>query len=145
MSSRDSDIDFTFSQAVTVRAVHSALAVAGWSLKEPLGISYMVNEDNGYDWQSTNPGLEDEVLTLLDAPEKLTFEVGVCMYHQEAGTGGQFLFRAGRTECAFIPTINRRSLPEAPEFTDLAWYLQALVTPLLPIGLHSYEASDTGF
>lgn len=145
MSSRTSSIDFTFRREVTVRAVVDGLASGGWSLKEPLGISYVVNDDDAYDWQSTNLDCTDEVLTLLDAPENLEFHVGVCIYHAEAETGGQLLFFPGRTLCAFSPTINRRSLPDAPAFTDVAWYLQALVTPSLPIGLHSYEACDIGF
>ncbi|WP_405725412.1 hypothetical protein OG607_20885 [Streptomyces sp. NBC_01537] len=145
MSSRTSDIDFTFRREVTVRGAVGALADGGWSLKEPLGISYVVNDDDAYDWQSTNLDRAAEVFTLLDAPENLGCHVGVCVYHAEAETGGQLLFFPGRTRCAFSPTINRRSLPDAPAFTDVSWYLQALVKPLLPIGLHSYEACDIGF
>ncbi|MEW9533289.1 hypothetical protein [Microbispora sp. NPDC049125] len=145
MSSRTSSIEFTFTHEVTVRAVVDGLASGGWSLKEPLGLSYVVNDDDLYDWQSTSLDCADEVLMLLDAPENRGFHVGVCIYHRKAETGGQLLFFPGRTLCSFYPTINRRSLPEAPAFTDLSWYLQALVTPFLPIGLHSYETCDIGF
>ncbi|MFI6149322.1 hypothetical protein [Streptomyces sp. NPDC051109] len=44
--SRTADIDLVFARAVTVDAVVRALAGEGWSLQEPLGISYMVNNDD---------------------------------------------------------------------------------------------------
>lgn len=47
-----------------------------------------------------------------------------------------------RSHCAFIPTIDRRSLCGAPALTDMAWYLNALVPPLLALGLAGYQARD---
>ncbi|WP_329121294.1 hypothetical protein [Streptomyces sp. NBC_01465] len=145
MPSRISDIDFTFGQEVTVRAVVEALAGAGWSLKEPLGLSYMVSIDDAYDWEFADIEAADKVLALLDAPENFKREVGICVHHEEAETGGSLLFQAGRTECAFIPNINGRSPAADRPSTDASWYVQALVNPLLPIGLHSYEPGDIGF
>ncbi|MET9515758.1 hypothetical protein [Streptomyces sp. NPDC002994] len=145
MSSRNSDIDFTFTREVTVRATVDALAATGWSLEEPLGLSYVVNDNDLYDWQSTTGDRTEEVLTLLDAPENAAYHVAVCVYHAQADTGGQLLFFPRCTACSFIPTINRRNLPGSRLFTDVAWYLSALVPALLAVGLAGYEARDTGF
>ena len=135
-------MDLVFVSAVTVSAVVSALAEAGWSLEEPLGLSYMVNDDGLFDWQATSAERADEVLSLLDAPENHEFDVALCVYHPKAGTGGQLLFPPGRSQCHFLPTIDRRSLPGAPRPTDIGWYLNTLVPALLPVGLLSYEARD---
>ncbi|MFE4337218.1 hypothetical protein ACFRQM_50295 [Streptomyces sp. NPDC056831] len=140
--SRTADIDLVFARAVTVDAVVRVLAGEGWSLQEPLGISYMVNNDDLFDWQSASADQAAEVLTVVDSPDHIDYLVGVCIYHSAAGTGGQLLFHAGRSHCSFIPTIDRRGLSGAPALTDMAWYLNALVPPLLAMGLASYEARD---
>ncbi|WP_228183326.1 hypothetical protein [Streptomyces anulatus] len=140
--SRTADIDLVFARAVTVDAVMRALAGEGWSLQEPLGISYMVNNDGLFDWQSASPDQAVEVLAMVDSPDTIDYYVGVCIYHPTAATGGQLLFPAGRSRCSFIPTIDRRKLSGAPALTDMAWYLNALVPPLLAVGLVSYEARD---
>lgn len=79
---------------------------------------------------------------MVDSPDNIDYHVGVCIYHSTAETGGQLLFHAGRSRCSFIPTIDRRRLSGAPALTDMAWYLNALVPPLLARGLASYEARD---
>ncbi|MFE4682757.1 hypothetical protein ACFRNJ_18255 [Streptomyces sp. NPDC056721] len=140
--SRTADIDLVFARAVTVDAVVRALAGEGWSLQEPLGISYMVNNDDLFDWQLASTDQAAEVLTVVDSPGNIDYHVGVCIYNSTAKTGGQLLFHAGRSRCSFIPTIDRRTLSGAPALTDMAWYLNELVPPLLARGLASYEARD---
>lgn len=53
----------------------------------------------------------------------------VDVYRPEVKTGGTLMFMLGRMEISFVPTIDRRYIPAAPEFTDLAWYLHALCLP----------------
>ncbi|WP_123980215.1 hypothetical protein [Streptomyces sp. Ag109_O5-1] len=114
-----------------------ALAGEGWSLQEPLGVSYVVNNDDLFNWQSASANQADEVLAVLDSPDSIDYDVGVCIYHSIAETGGQLLFHAGRSHCSFIPTIDRRRLSGAPALSDMAWYLNALIPPLIAIGLAS--------
>jgi hypothetical protein len=136
------DIDFAFAPAVTVASVVHALAGAGWSLQEPLGISYLVNDDDLFSWQSVPTDQSAVVLAEVDSPNNSNHLVGVCIYHPAEATGGQLLFIQGRSHCTFIPTIRRRSLPVAPAMTDVAWYLNRLIAPLLALGLTGYEARD---
>ncbi|MEV7789851.1 hypothetical protein AB0O72_31430 [Streptomyces sp. NPDC088106] len=140
--SRTADIDLVFARAVTVAAVVRALGGGGWSLQEPLGISYVVNNDDLFDWQSASTDQAAEVLTVMDSPDNIDYLVGVCIYHSTAETGGQLLFHPGRSHCSFTPTIDRRGLEGASALTDIAWYLNALVPPLLAMGLASCEARD---
>ncbi|WP_329127542.1 hypothetical protein [Streptomyces sp. NBC_01465] len=103
----------------------------------------MLNDaDDMYDWHDSAPDGIGEVVTLLDAPENLPYAVALNVYHREAGTGGMLMFLPGRTDVSFVPTIDRRRIPAAPEFTDLAWYLHALVPPLVPAGLEGYKATE---
>ncbi|MEV0094017.1 hypothetical protein [Streptomyces sp. NPDC050738] len=144
MGSRDADIDFTFWRPTTVGAVLEALTDAGWSAVELGGrITYMVNDaDDMHEWYDSAPEGVDEVLAVLDATENLPYAVALNVYHHGAGTGGMLLFLTGRTDVSFVPDIDRRLLPEAPEFTDLAWYLHTLVPALVAAGLKAYEAHE---
>lgn len=140
--SRTADIDLWFARAATVDAVVRALSAEGWSLQEPLGMTYMINSNGLFEWHSTSTDRADQILSLVDAPDNFDYHVGVCVYHSTARTGGQLLFHGGRSHCSFIPTINRRSLSGTPALTDISWYLNALVPPLIALGLLSYEARD---
>lgn len=147
MGSRDADIDFTFTCPTTVRAVLDALTGAGWSaVVPPGGVSYMLNDaDDMHDWYDSAPDRIGEVVMLLEAPENLPYAVALDVYHQEAGTGGMLMFLPGRTDVSFVPTIDRRRIPAAPEFTDLAWYLHSLVPALVPAGLEGYKATEVRY
>ncbi|MEV5607693.1 hypothetical protein [Streptomyces sp. NPDC052225] len=142
MTSRTAAIDFSFSQANTVRGLLKALAEGGWSEQEPMGVSYVVNSDGLFDWQWATRDRGDEVVALLDSSQADAYDVGLCVYHALAETGGQLLLSPGRTECSFAPTINRRSIDDAFHFTDMSWYLGALVPRLIPLGLTGYEVCD---
>ncbi|MEV6682331.1 hypothetical protein AB0N09_36550 [Streptomyces erythrochromogenes] len=144
MGSRDADIDFTFACPTTVRDVLAALTGAGWSAPMPLGgVSYMINDaDDMYEWYDTTPDGLGEALALLDAPGNLPYTVALNVYHSEAETGGMLMFMPGRTEVSFTPATDRRPIPAAPDFTDLAWYLQALVPALVTAGLEGYAAQE---
>ncbi|MFD4022490.1 hypothetical protein ACFWRV_03085 [Streptomyces sp. NPDC058576] len=147
MGSRDADIDFTFADPITVRAALDALARVGWSIDVSAGsVSYMINGvDDMYEWYNSSSGNTGDVLARLDAPGNLLYSVAVDVVHLEAGTGGMLLFMPGRTEVSFVPTIDRRCIPAAPEFTDLAWYLNALVPAFVETGLEGYEAKETKY
>lgn len=111
-------------------------------MEEPLGVSYMVDIDDEFEWKTGNVAQSDDILSLLDSPENRDRHVGICVYHVAADTGGQLLFHAGHLTCSFIPTIDRRGLPGAEDFTDISWYLHALIPPLLSVDLLGYEACD---
>jgi hypothetical protein len=144
VGSRDADIDFTFTRPTTARALLDALTTLGWSAVIPVGhVAYMVNdEDDSYEWYDSTPEHIDEALAVLDSTANLPYTVALNVYHSEAKTGGMLMFHAGRTDASFVPSIDRRRVPAAPEFTDLAWYLQALVPALITAGLRGYEARE---
>ncbi len=144
VGSSDADIDFTFTDPITVRAALDALARVGWSMDASLGgLSYMIDDVDGmFEWYSNSPADAGEVLARLDAPGNLPYSVAVDVYRPEAGTGGMLLFMPGRMEVSLAPTIDRRRTPAAPEFTDLAWYLHALVPAIVGTGLEGYEAME---
>ncbi|WP_329378556.1 hypothetical protein OG625_10285 [Streptomyces sp. NBC_01351] len=147
MGSRDADIDFTFTCPTTVRAVLDALTEVGWSVETQVGcVTYMINDaDDAYEWYESTPDGIGEVPALLDAPGNLPYAVAFNVYHPEAGTGGMLMFMPGRTDVSFVPSCDRRHIPAAPEFTDLAWYLHALVPALVRAGLEGYEAREVRY
>jgi hypothetical protein len=144
VGNRQADIDFTFQRPTTVRALLEVLTPVGWSAEERPGyISYMINdEDDMHDWYDSTPDRLDAVLAELDATANLPYTVALNIYHAQGGTGGMLMFSAQRREVSFLPTIDRRRIPDAPKFTDLAWYLHALVPSLLWAGLEGYAARE---
>jgi hypothetical protein len=140
--SRTADIDLTFEHPVTVAGVLSVLAGQGWAPVEPLGVSYMLEGDDDWDWTSVEPERAAEVVAMLDSEEVRGQAVAIALYHPEADTGGHLLLFRDRTTAGFSPVLNRREVPAAPEITDMAWYVQNLVYPLLDGGLLGYELRD---
>ncbi|MFB7211739.1 hypothetical protein [Streptomyces sp. NPDC056255] len=106
----------------------------------------MINDaDDMYEWYDGTLDALGEALALLDQPGNLPYPVALNVYHSEGGTGGMLMFMPGRADVSFTPTIDRRHIPAAPEFTDLAWYLHALVPALVMAGLEAYEAKEVRY
>ncbi|MFI1155364.1 hypothetical protein [Streptomyces sioyaensis] len=141
--SRRADIDFTFEEPVTVSAIMRALSPTGWGPVEPLGVSFFVEEDGDIDWERGDANDANFIISSLDAPENIDRATGVSVYNESTGRGGTLLIFAGRTQASFTPSIDRKPLvEELPRMTDIAWYLNQLVLPLVHIGLSGYEARD---
>lgn len=140
--SRTADIDLTFEYPATVAGVLSVLAGHGWGPVEPLGVSYMLEGDDDWDWTSAEPEHVADVVALLDSDEVKEQAVAIALYHPTAATGGHLLLSRDRTRAGFSPVLDRRKVPDAPEMTDMAWYVQNLVYPLFEGGLLGYELRD---
>ncbi|WP_225850133.1 hypothetical protein [Streptomyces sp. HPF1205] len=140
--SRSADIDLSFARPVTVGSLIHQLGSSDWKTKEPLGVSFMIEDDGDFDWQRGDPENSNAIIASLDAVENVGLHVGVAIYCEAAETGGSLLFFPGRKEVSFMPNINRKPLIEGSNMTDIPWYLSQLVPPLLTIGLNGYEARD---
>lgn len=140
--SRTADIDLVFVVPVSVAEVLGALEPYGWGVVEPLGVSYMLEGDDDWDWTRVEPERAGEVVAMLDSEEVREQAVAVAVYHPQARTGGHLLFFRGRTDVGFSPVLDRREIPAAPQLTDMAWYLEHLVHPLIEQGLLGYELRD---
>lgn len=140
--SRSADIDFWFSDPVTIASTLKGLGVAGWGPEEPLGVSYFVEEDGDPDWERGDSSNVDSIQSLLDAPENADALVGISIYSKTEQRGGSLLFFPGRTQVSFMPSIDRKPLVEGSKMTDMGWYLNQLLAPLLTINLSGYEARD---
>jgi hypothetical protein len=141
--SRRADIDFVFQEPVTVASVLRVLGPTGWGPVEPLGVSFFIEEDGDIDWERGAPEDVQSIVARLDAPENAESAIGLSLYSQVAERGGSLLFFSGRTQVSFSPTIERKPLmDESPRMTDIAWYLDQFIRPLVAIGLSGYEARD---
>lgn len=142
--SRSTLISMTFWRPLTVTGLVGFLADShGWSPVEPLGVSYMLEGDDDWEWTSVEPDQAADVMLRLDAAELRDTHVAMAVYHPESATGGHLLFSPGRTKVVFSPVINRREILGAPDMTDMAWYIEHLVYPLLDEGLSGYQLRDT--
>jgi hypothetical protein len=117
--------------AVTVSGVVRALAGAGWGLAQPDGAAPYAAEDpaGSLVWTTSRRETSDEAAILNAAPRQGR-RVGVSLFHDKAGTGGQLLFSPERDGIEFLPTINRRA------------HLETMLPALHTCGLMGYTARD---
>ncbi|MBP0456364.1 hypothetical protein [Streptomyces montanisoli] len=140
--SRTADIDFHFVHPVTVTAVVGAVSPFGWSPREPLGVSYLIDEDDDFDWERGGAADAEFIVEQLDSSDAGATHVGISLFSEAASTGGTMLFFPGRRMVSFTPSIYRRQLVEGSSITDIAWYLGQFAGPLATLGLSGYEARD---
>ncbi len=129
---------------MTVSGVVRALAGAGWGLTQPDGAASYATEDpaGSLVWTTSRRETSDAVVAMLDAPPRQGQRVGVSLFHDKAGTGGQLLFSPERDGIDFLPTINRRAHPAGEHLTDFSWYLETMLPALHTCSLMGYTVRD---
>ncbi|MCE7980719.1 MAG: hypothetical protein DYG89_05960 [Caldilinea sp. CFX5] len=145
--SRSSSIDIQYyADGVTANKVLTLLLSAGWNLNDFGRISFLPLGDNGrFDWLSLpydDDGVK-HVLSVLQTKEQANEMLGVILQWKDSESGGIALLRSDQS-ISFTISINRRTLPNLGEITDIQWYLTNLLTPLLEhnIVIESIEWSE---
>lgn len=140
--SRSSDIDFSFEDPLNVSDVLHSLVSHGASLSRNGEISYVLDRDEMFDWQSV-PAAELENVIAAEAKEdSSSTSFGISLFLDDQLTGGDLLFHPGRTALSFMVAINRRILPGSQRFCDFGWYLSRLIPVFENMGLKEFTASD---
>lgn len=104
-----------------------------WHLNDFGNISFLpVGDDGSFEWVNL-PYHEDNltyVLDVLRTKQSLNELLGIHLQWKKTEIGGIFLLYPDKT-FSFIANINRRILPDLMQITDVNWYLDKLLTPLL--------------
>ncbi len=141
--SRSADIDFQFVAPVVVSGLVNELIAAGCSLSCRGQVSYVLDENQMFDWVQVEDRRIADVLAQADAVPADLGTVGfTILVDVPSEVGGDLLFRRGRSEVSLVVSVNRRKLGHSSKFTDLGWYLNRLVPVLEPLGLVGVQASD---
>ncbi|WP_285492320.1 hypothetical protein [Actinomadura sp. NBRC 104425] len=133
------DIDMTFESAIHVDNVLGSLFKAGWTAVWDVQTRYMVAD---FEWKASRPDDLSSVKGEMEENLSAGDVVGIAIFWQDSGYGGNFLIYDDRKTASFLPELNRRPLAGAAEFTDLGWYVARLVPPLREIGLESIATTD---
>jgi hypothetical protein len=136
--SRSSSIDIKF-HALN-RSCYDILRIwieAGWGLNDFGEITFLPVGDNGkFEWASL-PYTEDNVTYVLETlqnKQRLDELLGINLQWKDTETGGTLLLYHDQS-CSFIANINRRTILDTMQITDVNWYLHKLLTPLLTVGI----------
>ena len=136
--SRSSWLEITYSSTnTTPYQLLTILLDAGWNLNDFGDITFIpLGEVECFEWErlpynAANMGV---VLALLQAKEQAQEPLGVALQWQDTHCGGLGFFRHDGT-IAFSASINRRTIPDLMDVTDVHWYLYNLLKPLMDYGI----------
>jgi hypothetical protein len=135
---RDVSIELTFESPITVDAILGRLGEAGWGPASGGQIGYMAGD---HDWYWVDQSEYGRVRAEMNECVTDGRSTAVSLWYPE-GHGTNVLFLPSMDTLIISLDLNRRPLAEAPELTDLAWYLQRLVPPLAGLGLLAVIAHD---
>lgn len=135
---RDVSIKLTFESPLTVETVLDRLGEAGWGPVSDGQIGYMTGD---HDWYWTDQGEYERVRAEMIECVADGQSTAISLWYPE-GHGVNVLFLPGMDRLIIGLDLNRRPLAEAPDLTDLAWYLQRLVPPVAELGLLAVIARD---
>lgn len=137
---RDASITLTFESPVTIDTVLDRLGEAGWGADSSGRIGYMVGDHDWYWADRSEYGRVRVEMSQCVADGRSTTAASLWY---PAGPGVNVLFLAGLDTLIINLDLDRRTLPETPDLTDLAWYLERLVPPVAGLGLLTVIARDT--
>lgn len=119
---------------ISVKKIVQALSEFGWALEDGSQIHLLPLGDKGnYNWTILPASEKESALDILSKKEAVGEVPGVDLYWGE--TGVSVLFSYEKRIVSFIFSINRRSLEEWQNFTDVNWYLQRIIPALTAKGI----------
>lgn len=137
--SRSVSIDFKCSSRPERTVdVLSAFLSSGWTLNSYGSISFLpVKDDNRFDWNAMpyNEANTQYLFQVIDTKDAFCELTGVTIQWHNTDIGVDLLLWSdGRI--SFNLSINRCTLPDEPEFTDMNWYMEKILPSLKKAKLH---------
>ena len=86
--------------------------------------------NDAFDWQRDKSIDEEQVLTIIQAKEKKSELTGLVMTREDSKIGCSLLYHKTGT-ISFGLDINRKLYSNKHRFTDINWYIDHLVSPLI--------------
>lgn len=135
---RSVDIELNFESPISVDDILGELSNEGWGATSGGEIKYMSGD---HDWNWANPEnygkVREEIRKTLEGGNSSA----ISLWGPE-GHGINVLFFPGMEKLIVGPDLNRRPLRDAPELTDLGWYLSRLLPSFAKFGLNAVAARD---
>jgi hypothetical protein len=120
-------------------SVHELIVVlmeSGWRLGCGDQIMYLPVGELDYDWAIAPKSLEKRVFEVIRQKDDLREEVGLDMVWMDTSSGGTMRATSGQKELSLSVDIHRRSLSDCDGLTDVSWYIERFVAPLVRKGYH---------
>jgi hypothetical protein len=144
--SQTSYIDFClYGQDFIPSEIIETLRKYGWTDNDHGSNTYLSMTNNGeFTWERTPLMDRKDVLNLLSEKEKREEAIGIVLLWDDTGIGGSFVFDKKKRRVSVSLMVNRKVLERYP-VTDISWYLDRLVPPLLQKGysLESIQWTDS--
>lgn len=105
-----------------------------WRAGHGTDIMYLPVGERDYDWQMVPVSMKDNVLEIIRRKDRMREEVGIDLVWQATCVGGTFRATTGTHRLTMSVDINRRKLPNTGGLTDVTWYLERLIVPLIGAG-----------
>lgn len=140
--SHTTSIDITCHTSLSSVELVKVLLDSGWNLNDHGSISMLPLHDNDQFGWSRIPFHAENVqhaLNILTEKQMCGELLGIVLMWQDSQVGGEVLL-ATNGVLTFIASINREKLLREEELTDVNWYLQRLIVPLMrsKIGIEAF-------
>ncbi|GIH63207.1 hypothetical protein [Microbispora siamensis] len=137
--SRDVMISFNFAAPLDFETVIDRLALSGWTFLRDGAVWYMVDD---FEWKDAPPGHMDAVMREM----RMSYEAGEVVAISATIPGeeysGNLMFHTDRKSVSFAPLLDYRLIPAAPQWVDLSWYIEKLVSSLHDFPMVGITTSD---
>ncbi len=137
--SRDVMISFNFAAPLDFEMVIDRLALSGWTFLRDSAVWYMVDD---FEWKDAPSGNMDSVIREM----RTSFEAGEVVAISAMIPGekhfGNLMFHSDRRSVSFVPLLDYRLIPAAPQWVDLSWYIEKLVPSLSDYQVIGITTSD---
>ncbi len=122
--------EINLSKSISALDVILSLVDYGWSLDDHGQVSILpIGDDDLYNWTRMPKNPLKIVYQIINEKELLGEIIGIVILWQDSKIGGQLLV-SGDDKISFILNINRKTLPNCQNFTDISWYLNKIIPPL---------------
>jgi hypothetical protein len=114
----------------------------GWGLSSYGHLSLRpLGDVDDHDWTYLRPDQEGELYKILRKKMAAKEDLGLVLSWNNGESGAITTFSPNEPTIGFLLDVDRKTLPEAPRWTDVSWYLPKILNPLLlnKIGVSTVE------
>jgi hypothetical protein len=137
-----SSLDIEYSaEDISIKDVLQFYLTAGWNLDDHGKITFLPVGDKGdFKWSKLELSEVESLYSAMDEKETCEEIIGVVLMWKKSMVGVTGLFYRDR-KISFVLNVNRKQLRGCDEYTDVNWYIQRIIPPLISGGVNIISAA----